>query len=46
MPEKMITILSILGANEISLNETSIGLLKPGTKLGQGKSPFPRITIE
>ena len=46
MPEKMITILNILGSKTIPLNETAVGLLKPGTKLGEGKSPFPRIIIE
>ena len=32
--------------NKIPLNETAVGLLKPGTNLGEGKSPFPRIIIE
>ena len=32
--------------NTIPLNETNIGLLKAGSNLGVGKSPFPRITIE
>ena len=46
MPEKTTTILNILGAGSIPLNETNIGLLKAGSNLGVGKSPFPRITIE
>jgi len=46
MPEKTTTILNILGAGSIPLNETNIGLLKAGSNLGAGKSPFPRITIE
>jgi hypothetical protein len=46
MPEKTTTILNILGAGNIPLNETNIGLLKPGSELGEGKSPFPRITVE
>jgi len=46
MPEKTTKILKILGAESIQLNETELGLLKAGTKLGEGKSPFPRITIE
>ena len=46
MPEKTITILKILGAGSIPLNETNVGLLKSGSALGSGKSPFPRITKE
>ena len=46
MPEKTTTILNILGAGTIPLNETNIGLLKPESELGEGKSPFPRITVE
>jgi len=46
MPEKTTTILNILGAGSIPLNETNIGLLKAGSDLGLGKSPFPRITVE
>lgn len=46
MPEKTTAILNILGAGTIPLNETNIGLLKPGSVLGEGKSPFPRITVE
>ena len=43
MPEKTKTILNILGAGFIPLSDTSIGLLKAGIKLNEGKSPFPRI---
>ena len=46
MPEKTTKILNILGAGSIPLNETNIGLLKAGSDLGLGKSPFPRITVE
>jgi methionyl-tRNA synthetase len=46
MPDKTTAILNILGAGTIPLNETNIGLLKPGSELGEGKSPFPRITVE
>jgi methionyl-tRNA synthetase len=43
MPKKTESILNILGAANIPLGDTSVGLLKSGTKLGAGKSPFPRI---
>ena len=43
MPEKTQEILDILGCNSISLLNTNLGLLKPGTKLGTGDTPFPRI---
>jgi hypothetical protein len=46
MPDKTNAILNILGARTIPLNETNIGLLKPGSVLGEGNSPFPRITVE
>ncbi len=46
MPDKTTAILNILGAGTIPLNETTIGLLKPGSVLGEGNSPFPRITVE
>ncbi|MBC8256351.1 MAG: methionine--tRNA ligase [Candidatus Marinimicrobia bacterium] len=46
MPEKTTAILKILGAGNIPLNETNIVLLTPGSVLGEGKSPFPRIIIE
>jgi len=46
MPEKTSTILNILGASSIPLSNTSVGLLKAGTFLGEGKSPFPRIVAE
>ena len=46
IPDKTTIILNILGAGNIPLNETNIGLLKPGSVLGKGKSPFPRITVE
>jgi methionyl-tRNA synthetase len=43
MPEKTTTILTILGAQNLPLSDTSVGTLKAGTILGEGKSPFPRI---
>jgi methionyl-tRNA synthetase len=43
MPEKINSILNILGAGYIPISDTRIGLLKAGTTLGEGKSPFPRI---
>ena len=43
MPERIQTILAILGAQNIPITKVSFGELKPGTKLGEGKSPFPRI---
>ena len=46
MPNKTQLILDILGAGSIPLSDTSIGKLKAGTVLGEGKSPFPRIIIE
>ena len=46
MPEKTISILNILGASSIPLSETSVGLLKAGAALSEGKSPFPRIIVE
>ena len=46
MPEKTTIIINILGAGDIPLNETNLGLLKAGSTLGEGKSPFPRIKVE
>ena len=46
IPEKTSTILNILGASFIPLSDTSVGLLKTGISLGEGKSPFPRIVTE
>ena len=46
MPGKTQLILDILGAGSIPLSDTSVGKLKAGTILGEGKSPFPRIIIE
>jgi methionyl-tRNA synthetase len=43
MPERIRTILVIIGATDVSLTKLNFGILKPGTKLGEGKSPFPRI---
>ena len=43
MPERTKLILTILGAHRIPLENTNLGELKPGTSLGEGKSPFPRI---
>jgi hypothetical protein len=45
MPERTEKILKMLGAKNISLNNHSTGLLKPGQPLGDGKSPFPRIIL-
>ena len=46
MPEKTQSILDILGASSIPLADTSVGKLKAGAVLGEGKSPFPRIITE
>ena len=46
MPEKTRSILRILGAEDIPLSDTGVGLLKASTALGEGKSPFPRISVE
>lgn len=46
MPERTKVILNILGANKIPLADTAVGGLKPGSVLGEGKSPFPRIEIK
>ena len=46
MPSKTQSILDILGASSIPLSDTSVGKLKAGTALGEGKSPFPRIITE
>ena len=46
MPNKTQSILEILGASSIPLSDTSLGKLKTGFKLGEGKSPFPRIVSE
>ena len=45
MLERTQQILSMLGAENIIINDHSTGLLKFGQPLGRGKSPFPRITI-
>ena len=44
MPEKTRSILNILGASSIELVDTSVEKLKAGMILGEGKSPFPRIS--
>ena len=46
MPKKVQSILDILGASSIPLADTSVGKLKAGTLIGEGKSPFPRIITE
>ena len=46
MPSRIETILSILGASKIPINDVSLGLLKAGSSLGEGKSPFPRIDVK
>ena len=43
IPNKATTILDILGAGSIDLSDTNLGLLEFGMKIGEGKSPFPRI---
>jgi methionyl-tRNA synthetase len=43
MPNRIASILDILGASDIPLANFNTGLLKSNTKLGEGKSPFPRI---
>ena len=45
MPNKTTVILSMLGSTFIPLNNFSTNLIKVGQKLGDGKSPFPRIII-
>ena len=45
MPNKTTVILNMLGSTFIALNNYSTNLIKVGQKLGDGKSPFPRITI-
>ncbi len=45
MPSRVDKILQILGAQNLDIANFSVGLLKPGTILGEGKSPFPRIDI-
>ena len=46
MPEKTSAILNILGASAIPLSDTTLGLLEVGSRIGEGKSPFPRIVTE
>ena len=46
MPTKIDEILKMLGGDRIDINDFSTGGLKSGTKLGEGKSPFPRIILE
>ena len=43
MQEKTTMILNIGGCDSISSLNTTLGQLKPGTKLGSGQTPFPRI---
>ncbi len=45
MPNRIDSILHILGAQDLDWVNFSVGLLKPGTVLGEGKSPFPRIDM-
>ena len=44
MPTKTNSIIKILGAKNISISDTNLGKLNAGISLGEGKSPFPRIT--
>lgn len=46
MPTRIDKILIMLGGDRIDINDFSTGAIKSGTKLGDGKSPFPRITLE
>ena len=46
MPEKTSAILNTLGASAIPLSDTTLGLLEVGSRIGEGKSPFPRIVTE
>ena len=46
IPKKVQLILDILGASSIPLADTSVGKLKAGVLIGEGKSPFPRIITE
>ena len=46
MPDKTNSILKILGCTSMRSLNTSLEILKPGTKLGGGKTPFPRILIK
>tara|TARA_B000000557_G_scaffold99708_4_gene80881 strand:+ start:177 stop:1688 length:1512 start_codon:yes stop_codon:yes gene_type:complete len=45
MPNKTTVILKMLGSTSIQINNYSTNLVKVGQKLGNGKSPFPRILI-
>ena len=45
MPYKIDEIINMLGSNYIKIDNYSTGLLKPGSKLGEGQSPFPRIVL-
>ena len=43
-PELIVDIKNIPGIKEINqVNDDSFDVLKPGNKIGDGKSPFPRI---
>ncbi len=43
MPNRVGEILKILGADRIPVTDFEIGRLQAGLRLGEGKSPFPRI---
>ena len=43
MPSKTLEILKILGLKKVTKLEAEVPPLNPGVKLGEGKSPFPRI---
>jgi len=43
MPRKTLEISKILGLGDFNQLHQSFDVLKPGVKIGEGKSPFPRI---
>ena len=46
MPSRIETILGIMGVSPEDEFKVEFGLLKPGTTVGESKSPFPRIILE
>ncbi|MFC1481451.1 methionine--tRNA ligase [Candidatus Neomarinimicrobiota bacterium] len=43
MPERVETMLSMIGASDIAIDNFGWGTLQSGTLLGDGEAPFPRI---
>ncbi|UCH62697.1 MAG: methionine--tRNA ligase [Fidelibacterota bacterium] len=43
MPNRMEAIRRMIGAEKVSLNDFAWGRLRPGTPLGEGEIPFPRL---